>query len=278
MFSMAQQQYQQQYLNQMQGLGRAASAPMNIRGQRFAGHPQQNLNNTQRPAGNMGPPPSRMAPPVGDMGPPPRNTGPLPAGNMSTQNYGRINPTTGQPMPVGLPAGQNMPRQTTSGAFYNSHPNFIAPAHGALDYQRIRHVTTQMLTELGLSESSVINHYQQEIEYIRQLQMDRAIMTSQDNMSAYVGRAVQQQVNQVRGSVSLEAIELVLTYHGLIRPTQRAFAGFSGDQGGGGQRPASQQAGPQQGPSQQGGPQQGGVQQPAAPPAPEESITEEPAP
>jgi hypothetical protein len=262
---MAQQQYQQQYLNQMQGLGRAASVPMNNHGQRFAGHPQQNFNNAQRPAGNMGPPSGRMAPPVGDMGSRP--------GNMPTQNYGRVNPPTGQPMPQGLSAGQNMPRQTTSGAFYNSNPGFITPAYGSLNQQHLRDVTHHMLVNNQLPELGVIIHYQQEIEYIRHLHVDRLIMAHRDQMSAHLAHLVQEQVALSRVGVSVEAIELVLMNHRLIAPR-----GFSGEQGGGGQRPAFQQAGPQHGPSQQGGPQQGGVQQPAALPAPEESTTEEPAP
>lgn len=255
---MAQQQYQQQYLNQMQGLGRAASAPMNNHGQGFAGHPQQNPNNAQRPVRNMGPPPGRMAPP---------------AGNMPTQNYGRINPPINQPMPAGLPAGQNMPRQTTSGAFYNSNPGFITPAYGSPNRQHTRDVTHHMLVSNQLSELAVIIHYQQEIEYIRHLHVNRLMMTERDQLSAHLVHLVQEQVAMSRVEVSLEAIELVLMQHGLIaRPR------FSGGQGGGGQRPAFQQAGPQQGSSQQGAAQQGGVQQPAAPPAPQESTTEEPAP
>lgn len=270
---MAQQQYQQQYLNQMQGLGRAASAPMNNHGQGFTGQFQQNLNNVQRPAGNMSPPPGRMGPPVGDMGSRPRNMGPPPAGNMPTQTYGRTNPPTSQPMPLGLPAGQNMPRQTTSGAFYNSNPNFITPAYGSPNQQHLRDVTHHMLVNNQLPELAVIIHYQQEIEYIRHLHVDRLMMAHRDQMSAHLVHLVQEQVALSRVGVSVEAIELVLMRHGLIGPTQRDFAGFSGGQGAGGQRPAFQQGGPQQ-----GDPQQGSVQQPAAPLAPEESTTEEPAP
>ena len=166
-----------------------------------------------------------------------------------------------------------MPRQTTSGAFYNSNPGFITPAYGSPNQQHLRDVTHHMLVNGQLPEMAVIIHYQQEIEYIRRLHVDRLIMTQRDQLSAHLAHLVQDQVALSRVEVSLEAIELVLMQHGLI-----AAPRFSGGQGGGGQRPAFQQAGPQQGPSQQGAARDGGVQQPAAPPAPEESTTEEPAP
>ena len=264
---------------------------MNVNGQAPSGHPQQMPSNAQLPAGNMGPRSlsigslstnmgyrnSNMAPPAGNMGPPigstgshPVNMGPpggmrlptgntgLPTGNMHPSTTDQIPPMPSRP--TGTTPNQNfnrtnppptqIPPPHSSGDFYLHNPTAITPAKAPI-HQPIRNTTFQMLTHNHMSEMSVINHYQQEIEYLRVLQMDRFNALSREGVLGWIHQCVR----NVNIGVSVQSVESVLRFHGLISQQ----AGFSGGVGGGGQRPVFQQGGSQQSGVQQGGL---GVQQP----------------
>ncbi|CAD0110625.1 unnamed protein product [Aureobasidium uvarum] len=263
---LAQQQYQAQYQQQVQGLARAASAHMNPNGQGIAGYAQQMPNNGQRPTSNMGLASGSMGPQMNPQ-----------AGHMQGQSYGRIYPVAGQPMFATQPQVQYRPVQTSSGAFYASHPDSIAQAPGPPNHQRLRNLTTHMLTHSNMSELSVINHYQQEIEYIRQLQNTRVMTTFQESMRAVMLHETTQQMRYMFANPPKEFDGLVAqSLMGILRnkgvgdliqnpdyaqqqPGQRTF---SGGQQPTTQHPAFQQPVVQQTNAEQVGPQQFLAQQP----------------
>jgi hypothetical protein len=220
---------------------------MGNNGQASLGHPPQIANNVQRPTGAMGPRSVSMGAPVGNMGAPTSNIGPHPGsmgprpssmgprpgnmgpptgnmgppmntrpGNMPGQSYGRVNPSTGQPMPT-RPPGQNMPPRTASGDYYASHPNAIPPVQGPPNYPGIRDLTNHMLHG-NLSTTKMINHYQQEIEFLREFQYIRDMYTIREQV---FGSARQQVRQQCMEEGVLQVIDTVLIRHGLIHPVQQ---------------------------------------------------------
>jgi hypothetical protein len=242
--------------------------------QAFFDHPRQNANNVQRPTGNvglrsasMGPPTDNMGPSTSNMGPRPSSMGPRPGsmnprpgnmgpptgnmgppmnsrpGNVPSQNYGRVNPSTGQPMLPARPPGQNMPPRTASGDYYASHPNAIPPAQGPPNHQRIRNLTTHMLTHSNMSERSIIDHYQQEIEWVRQFQYTRDMVTFTDQIFGSVMQQVRQQFVDQPPDFVLQIIDTLLMRYGLIRPIQQGQRYQMGQMSGGSQ--SAQQQGSQ---------------------------------
>ncbi|KAG9677513.1 hypothetical protein KCU99_g1594, partial [Aureobasidium melanogenum] len=208
--------HQQLYLQRTQGLARASSAHLSTNGSGLASHPQQVANNGQPTAGNVRLPAGTMGPPNGTLGPSPipRHV-PMPG-----QTYGRVNPATGQPMiPTHLP-GQVPQSQSAIRDFYTSHPHHIAPAIGPPNHQRLRGLTTHMLSHANMTEQSVINHYQQEIEYIRSLQTTRLMTTIQEQMYGAIEQQMRQQFMQPPRELEVfffHVVEHALMRYGLIR-------------------------------------------------------------
>ncbi|KAG9843495.1 hypothetical protein KCU98_g10131, partial [Aureobasidium melanogenum] len=203
--------HQQLYLQRMQDLARASSANPSTNGPELASHPQQVGNSGQPTAGNV-----RL--PAGSMGPPNGTLGPLPIPRhvpVPGQTYGRVNPATGQPMVVNHPSGQVLQSQSAIRDFYTSHPQLIAPATGPPNHQRLRGLTTHMLTHANMTEQSVINHYQQEIEYIRSLQTTRLMTTFQEQMYGAIGQQMRQQFMQP--PLELEIFFFRVVEHALMR-------------------------------------------------------------
>ncbi|KAH0259418.1 hypothetical protein KCU91_g15220, partial [Aureobasidium melanogenum] len=205
--------HQQLYLQRMQDLARASSAHPSTNGSGLASHPQQVVNSGQSTAGNARLPAGTMGPPNGPLGPSPipRHV-PVP---VPGQTYGRVNPATGQPMmsthlPDQIPQPQPAIRD-----FYTSHPHLIAPAIGPPNHQRLRGLTTHMLTHANMTEQSVINHYQQEIEYIRSLQTTRLMTTFQEQMYGTIGQQMRQQFMQP--PLELEVFFFRVVEHALMR-------------------------------------------------------------
>lgn len=157
------------------------------------------------------------------MGPPNGTLGPSPIPRhvpMPGQTYGRVNPATGQPMiPTHLP-GQVPQSQSAIRDFYTSHPHHIAPAIGPPNHQRLRGLTTHMLSHANMTEQSVINHYQQEIEYIRSLQTTRLMTTIQEQMYGAIEQQMRQQFMQPPRELEVfffHVVEHALMRYGLIR-------------------------------------------------------------
>jgi hypothetical protein len=220
-------------------------------------------NNIGPRPGNMGPRPSSMGPRPGNMGPPTGNMGPPMnprPGNMPGQSYGRVNPSTGQPMPT-RPPGQNMPPpRTASGDFHATHSNSIPPVQGPPNYPGIRDLSNHMLHS-NMSTTKIINYYQQEIEFLREFQYVRDMYTIREQV---FGSARQQVRQQCMEEGVLQVIDTVLIRHGLIHPVQQGQR----PQMSGGPQSAHQQGGqvhgsrPVQQNVQQSGMQQPGMQRP----------------
>jgi hypothetical protein len=220
-------------------------------------------NNIGPRPGNMGPRPSSMGPRPGNMGPPTGNMGPPMnprPGNMPGQSYGRVNPSTGQPMPT-RPPGQNMPPpRTASGDFHATHSNSIPPVQGPPNYPGIRDLSNHMLHS-NMSTTKIINHYQQEIEFLREFKYVRDMYTIREQV---FGSARQQVRQQCMEEGVLQVIDTVLIRHGLIHPVQQGQR----PQMSGGPQSAHQQGGqvhgsrPVQQNVQQSGMQQPGMQRP----------------
>jgi hypothetical protein len=113
-----------QYLQRLEDSARAANASMNINGQGFAGHPQQNTNNVQRPVGNMGFPTNNMRPHPGGMGLSSSDIGPL-AGGMGPVP-GNMAP---RPSNMGPRPGNMEPRPRNMGPFQGN----MGPPSGNMD-------------------------------------------------------------------------------------------------------------------------------------------------
>ncbi|KAH0365695.1 hypothetical protein KCU65_g5939, partial [Aureobasidium melanogenum] len=212
---------QQLHLQHMQNLARASSAQPSTHGPGPTSHPQQVNNKGQPTAGNVRFPAPSMGPPNGTLGPSPIPRYPP----MPGQTYGRVNPATGQPMmPNHLP-GQVPQAQSTIRDFYTSHPHLIAPATGPPNHQRLRGLTTHMLTHANMTEQSVINHYQQEIEYIRSLQTTRLMTTLQEQMYGAVAQQMRQQFMQPPLELEVfffRCVEHALMRYGLVPAPQLA--------------------------------------------------------
>jgi hypothetical protein len=170
-----------QYLQRLQDSAGAISASMNINGQDFAGHPQQNTNNVQRPVGNMSFPTNNMRPHPGGMGSLSGNIGPL-AGGMGPFP-GNIGPRLGNlgPQPGSMGPPMNNMRPPMSNMRPPMHPqptnmpgqNFNRIALPIpTPHERMRYLTTSLLTQ-NLNEDRVITLYQGEIEHLRTLQLKR---------------------------------------------------------------------------------------------------------
>ncbi|KAH0009056.1 hypothetical protein KCU78_g10924, partial [Aureobasidium melanogenum] len=203
--------HQQLYLQRMQDLARASRAHPSTIGPGLASHPQQVANNGQPTASNARLPAGTMGLPNGTLGPSPipRHM-PVPG-----QTYGRVNPASGQPMISTRPPGQVPQPQSAIRDFYTSHPHLIAPATGPPNHQRLRDLTTHMLTHANMTEQSVINHYQQEIEYIRSLQTTRLMTTIQAQMYGAIGQQMRQQFMQP--PLELEVFFFRVVEHALMR-------------------------------------------------------------
>ncbi|KAG9682034.1 hypothetical protein KCU95_g14623, partial [Aureobasidium melanogenum] len=205
---------QQLYLQRMQNLARASSAHLNTNGSGFTSHPQhpqQVTNNGQPTVGNARFPTPSIGPFNGTLGPSPMPCHPP----MPGQTYGRVNTAAGQPMMLNHLPGQVPQSQSVIRDFYTSHPHLIAPATGPPNHQRLRGLTTHMLTHANMTEQSVINHYQQEIEYIRSLQTTRLMTTFQEQMYGAIGQQMRQQLMQP--PLELEGFFFRVVEHTLMR-------------------------------------------------------------
>lgn len=230
-------------------------------------------------AGSMGPPTrdnhfraSSLGPLGGSMGPPPTNPGSY------TNNMGplisNVHPSTGytgplancrsasrpptvapNPNPSLLPSQMhgpvNMQRQSIlsrppsppAQTFYANHPNFIAPSTRNANHARIRDLTAHMLTS-GMSELAVINHYNHEIEYLRELRLNRMIAASelqQRGLSGGMGGQGQSAAFQQMGAQQGGGMQGVMQQESVHGPGQRVFPGPQ--QPGQGNFPVGQQGG-----------------------------------
>lgn len=199
----------------MQDLARASSAQSNTSGPGPASRSQQIANNGPPTVGNARPHVGSMGPPNGNMGPS-MDSQRVP---MPGQSYGRVNPAVSQPMiPNHQPGQVPQPQQATRN-FYTLHPQLIAPPSGPPNHHRLRGLTTHMLTHSNMSEQSVINHYQQEIEYIRSLHSTRLMTTFQEQMYGAVVQQVRQQFLQPPLEMEIfffRIVEHALVRHGLV--------------------------------------------------------------
>jgi len=237
------------------------------------------------PTGYMGVPPttmglraSSMGPRAGSMGPRMGSIGPLPPNTVHHTNTAgppTINANSAMaPRPTLLhslmhnPINQQyrmtppppQPPQTQN--FYANHPNFIAPSTRNANHARIRDLTAHMLTNDNMSELAVINHYNHEIEYLRELRLNRLITASQMQQRGFVVGGMgggqpfaSQQWGGVQGVMQQGVVQQgVMQQSGDQGPGQRAFSGpsqsagrsVSGGQQGSLQHPGVQQPAPQQ--------------------------------
>ncbi|KAK6002144.1 hypothetical protein QM012_001782 [Aureobasidium pullulans] len=278
----------QQLHQRMQDFARAPSAHVIATSLGPAGRPQQIANNGQPNVGNIRPPTSNIGPLNGNMGPPNASMGPSMNSQrapMPDQSYGRVNPFINQPMIPNHQPGQIPQPHPAIRDFYTSHPQVITPAAGPPNHQRLRNLTTHMLTHSNMSEQSVVNHYQQEIEYIRSLHTTRLMTSLQEQMYGSVVQQVRQQF--VQPPLELEVflfrvVEHALVRHGLIAaplPSQGTHRPPLGQQQGGQvaglRQTQQQQMDPQRYGSQQLGGQQPGARQPAAAVAPQPPMAQQ---
>lgn len=209
----------------MQELARAASAHQNNNGPGPSNRPHlQVANNGQPTVGNVRPFAGNMGPPNGNMGPS-MNSQRMP---MPGQSYGRVNPTINQPMIPNHQPGQVPHSQQAIRNFYTSHPQVIAPPSGPPNHQRLRGLTTHMLIHSNMSEQSIINHYQQEIEYVRSLHTTRLMTTHQEQIYGAVVQQVHQQFLQPPLELEVflfRVVEHALLRHGLIPGPQPQMPG-----------------------------------------------------
>lgn len=216
-------------------------------------------NNTSPHTSNMGPYNTSMGPSISNMHPSTGYTGPL-ANYRSASRPPTVAPN---PNPSLLPSQMhgpvNMQRQSIPSrpppppaqTFYANHPNSIAPSTRNANHARIRDLTAHMLTS-GMSELAVINHYNHEIEYLRELRLNRMIAASelqQRGLSGGMGGQGQHAAFQQMGAQQGGGMQGVMQQGGVHGPGQRVFPGpqqpgqgnFPVGQQGGLQHPAVQQ-------------------------------------
>jgi len=216
------------------------------------------------PPTNMGLHASSMGPRASSMGPRMSSIGPLQPNtslHTNTTHPSTINANPPMaPRPTLLPSLMHNPinqqyRMTPPPTqnYYATHPNFIAPSTRNANHARIRNLTAHMLTNDNMSELAVINHYNHEIEYLRELRVNRLITASQTQQRGFVvggmGGGGQGFASQQWGGVQGGMQQGVMQQGGVQGPGQRAFSGprqsgersFSGGQQGGLQNPAVQQ-------------------------------------